>query len=212
MNTSKNISSSLFISLMLAILFISCTNDIANAPDIDNKDVKLNSIEDLNLVVDNLNNVTSYGDLKKIHQNTSKVEKRKNSELEKVLQPLINEGKEFKNSLKENSDKKRFKNGISDLNKKQTMLLGLVSLIHNELKKNNNSLKNKTISNVDGDKVVSCASAALGVQSVKTIISGTAELMTAKTAVKIVKTVGKRYLGYVGVAIAVYEFTNCISE
>jgi len=69
------------------------------------------------------------------------------------------------------------------------------------------STANRSIS---GSKFVSCLGAATGISSIAEIadVSG---LVSAKTALQLLKVIGKRYLGYIGLAIAVYSFVDCIS-
>lgn len=61
------------------------------------------------------------------------------------------------------------------------------------------------------DRILSCASAALGIEEAYAIFENTRALMTAKGAVRILKLVGRRYLGWVGVALAVVSFVDCVS-
>ena len=56
---------------------------------------------------------------------------------------------------------------------------------------------------------VSCLSAALGVRAVREL--GLSGVMSAQGAVQIIKAVGKRYLGYIGLAIMVHDFIDCMS-
>lgn len=62
------------------------------------------------------------------------------------------------------------------------------------------------------DRVISCISAALGITAIEGIISGTGGLISAASAWAIVKNLAKRYLGYVGAGIAIYEFGKCMGE
>lgn len=58
---------------------------------------------------------------------------------------------------------------------------------------------------------VHCALAAVtGYEGFDKLFSGTAGLMTAKAGLEIVKNFLKRYLGYFGIAIAIYEFGECM--
>lgn len=60
---------------------------------------------------------------------------------------------------------------------------------------------------------VNCAGAALGLQQAYSLFSSAFTVgMTATTAIQALTFVGKRYLGYVGLAVAVYAFTECISS
>ncbi len=62
----------------------------------------------------------------------------------------------------------------------------------------------------DGERVLHCIAAALGLNIIDDLISNTAALMTVQGTTQLLKTLGKRYLGWIGVGIAVYEFGNCM--
>ena len=61
------------------------------------------------------------------------------------------------------------------------------------------------------NRAVSCLASALGISAINDIISGTIALTTVETGLQLLKVMGKRYLGYIGLAIAVYEFVECVS-
>ncbi|MBO9593769.1 MAG: hypothetical protein J7599_12760 [Niabella sp.] len=63
-----------------------------------------------------------------------------------------------------------------------------------------------------GSNIKACLLVALGIREIGEIISGYSGLFNAKTALQILKAVGKRYLGWIGVAVAVYEFSDCIAS
>lgn len=66
-------------------------------------------------------------------------------------------------------------------------------------------------SNVDWNRLKHCGLAALGIDRAKTIlISAFRTGMTASTAIEALAFIGKRYLGYIALAFAIYEFTECI--
>lgn len=44
------------------------------------------------------------------------------------------------------------------------------------------------------------------------IVTGTKGLITARTGLQILKSLEIRYLGYIGLAIAVYDFVDCVSS
>ncbi|MBK0384528.1 hypothetical protein I5M32_16320 [Pedobacter sp. SD-b] len=66
-------------------------------------------------------------------------------------------------------------------------------------------------SSVDWGRVRSCASFALGVAGIKSLFTDTLALGTVETALGALKLVGKRYLGYIGVALMIYDFADCLS-
>lgn len=59
-------------------------------------------------------------------------------------------------------------------------------------------------------RLVSCLSAAVGLTALKEL--GIGGVVTATSVRKALLAIGKRYLGYVGVAIMIYDFTMCMGE
>lgn len=58
-------------------------------------------------------------------------------------------------------------------------------------------------------QLISCLAVATGISSIKEIwVSG---LVNAKTITQALIAQGKRYLGYIGVALMVYSFVDCVS-
>lgn len=61
--------------------------------------------------------------------------------------------------------------------------------------------------------VIDCISVATGVDAIMSIIDiaeNTAALITARTAWQVARICIKRYLGWVGLACAIYDFSNCM--
>ncbi len=69
---------------------------------------------------------------------------------------------------------------------------------------------NKSSNDWELDRVMSCLGAALGLSEISTIISNTAQLTTVQGTTQLLKLVGKRYLGWLGVAVGVYSFGKCM--
>ncbi len=63
---------------------------------------------------------------------------------------------------------------------------------------------------VDWDRVRSCASFALGISGIRSLYTNTLALGTVETMIGALKLIGKRYLGYVGVALMIYDFADCV--
>ena len=66
-------------------------------------------------------------------------------------------------------------------------------------------------STIEENKILDCVSAVLGLEEAYSIFQNTRSLMTARGAVKILKLVGRRYLGWAGLALAVVSFVDCVS-
>lgn len=131
-------------------------------------------------------------------------------EAKTILKPFTEDGRILHQSLLKQIDLTNPEYGLSAEDIKQIKnsgddVLAAFSFIMYEM--GQQSIASRSIS---GSKVVSCLGAATGISSIAEIanISG---LVSAKTALQLLKVLGKRYLGYIGLAIAVYSFVDCIS-
>lgn len=64
---------------------------------------------------------------------------------------------------------------------------------------------------MNSNDILVCLSVALGVTALNAIISAPGKLLTATKALQIIKIVGKRYLGYLGVVVAIKNFISCMN-
>lgn len=127
-------------------------------------------------------------------------------EASQILDPLILDGKNIQDIIIKTVS-------IEESDISEEDLLNLMNLTEPELatlsfivyQLNSNNIETRA---VDTDRVLSCLGVAVGISSIKNLsLSG---LVTAKTAMQVAKAVGKRYLGYIGVAIMIYDFADCI--
>ncbi len=68
------------------------------------------------------------------------------------------------------------------------------------------------ISRVSNAKIdyAACIGAALGIDVIHGLITNTAQLATVQGATQLLKVLAKRYIGWIGVGVAVYSFLDCI--
>jgi hypothetical protein len=92
------------------------------------------------------------------------------------------------------------------------ILGGLALAIYEQNKKGNSGLVRYQISSATTQtRLLHCAVSVLtGYESIQKIFSGTASLMTATEVLSILKGMLTRYVGYIGIAVTVYEFGNCM--
>lgn len=93
------------------------------------------------------------------------------------------------------------------------ILGGLVLAIQEQNIKDNSGLIRYQVSkaSTSSSRAVSCLLSALsGYEGFEKLFTGTSSLMTAMDVLSILKGVLKRYIGYIGIAVAVYEFGNCV--
>lgn len=62
---------------------------------------------------------------------------------------------------------------------------------------------------VTTDRLLHCAAVAVGIDAIERI--GVGGVVTAATVRQAIIAIGKRYLGYLGLALMVYDFVECIS-
>ena len=67
-----------------------------------------------------------------------------------------------------------------------------------------------TTAQFDYQRALACLEVAIGLAGIKEAVS-VSGLISATTARQLLLTIGKRYLGYIGIAIMVYNFVDCIS-
>lgn len=135
----------------------------------------------------------------------------KNNEAKSILKPLLLNGKKIHgamiNFLKENGEfenlTKKEKNLINNFSGEQFVELSHVLYYQNRY---------HTESTVDWHQVRSCVSVALGIAGIKTLLTDTVALGAIQTTVGALKIIGKRYLGYVGVALMIWDFYDCMNE
>ena len=143
------------------------------------------------------------------------IEKNKKTEAEvkRIVTPLINNGKEIHNELLLNLKSSQEWNGLTN-KEKETLInfsdvqLAELSLIFIELQ-NNITLREED----DWTEVRSCLSGALGLGELYyLLVQNPRALATARGTLSLLKHIGGRYLGYIGLGLAIYDFVDCISN
>jgi hypothetical protein len=143
------------------------------------------------------------------------IEKNKNNEAEikNIVTPLIHNGKEIHNELLLNLKSSQEWNGLTN-KEKETLInfsdiqLAELSLIFIELQ-NNITLREED----DWTEVRSCLSGALGLGELYyLLVQNPRALATARGTLSLLKHIGGRYLGYIGLGLAIFDFVDCISN
>lgn len=143
------------------------------------------------------------------------IEKNKNTEAEikSIVTPLIKNGKEIHNELLLNLKSSQEWNGLTN-KEKETLInfsdvqLAELSLIFIELQ-NNITLREED----DWTEVRSCLSGALGLGELYyLLVQNPRALATARGTLSLLKHIGGRYLGYIGLGLAIFDFADCISN
>ena len=143
------------------------------------------------------------------------IEKNKKTEAEvkRIVTPLINNGKEIHNELLINLKSSKEWNSLTN-KEKETLInfsdvqLAELSLIFIEIQ-NNIPLKE----NDNWTHIRSCLSGDLGLGELYyLLIQNPRALATARGTLSLLKHIGGRYLGYIGLGLAIFDFADCISN
>lgn len=146
-------------------------------------------------------------------------------EAQEILQPLVEYGEEVREELLQAAQQGELdatSEELADLeNMDDSQLAGLAyftyALAENSEDEpvNDDIIEEFSIANITKQDVVQCASLALGfevVSGIYSILSGSAELMTATEAFAIGRAFISKTLGWIGVGIAVYQYGKCIYD
>jgi hypothetical protein len=109
--------------------------------------------------------------------------------------------------------------GLSDGKAANIILGGLVLAIHEKtnsvnkslfINQSNSILRNNSAPSPSSQAMHCALFAVTGYDGVEKLLSGTTALMSGTEVLAILRSILKRYVGYVGIAIAVYEFGGCM--
>lgn len=208
-------------SLGILLFCISSCNDLNQKPNLDFELSKMTvSFNDLNKIIRHNNNIVQGS------ENNRKLEFDE-SDLINIYRPLIESGKNIFQFLSLNSNHLQLDSEmILSLNQmkfsdEQYAEIGFLFGVLNHVDEfeKNRKLAYSSNSNhrvqADINDVKTCLGAALGFKAFQELylntssIGATAEVLTAKQAVKLLTKLGSRYLGCLGLAYAVYEFVEC---
>jgi hypothetical protein len=199
----KFIFSLIAMVIVTGTLFTGCTiEDVQVKKSFDYSAVLLKP-EQLNTVMSNIENY------KKRSQNLKTLNKQNaENEMQIILQPLIENGEIIHNAMiNEIKSTIEFQNltfaeqqEILNLTDEQLAELSFVVNFQYQAQSNI----------VDWERVRSCASFALGISGIRSLYTNTLALGTVETMIGALQLIGKRYLGYIGVALMVYDFADCV--
>lgn len=139
-------------------------------------------------------------------QNSNLSDNEKEILIKETLEPMILNGKEIHQEILNQVDLKdpRFELSQDDIDQITSMddlELAQLSFVYSSA---------NVSAEWDTDTVMNCLGAALGISEIYGLIQNTAQLATAQGAVRVLKLLARRYIGWVGVAVAVYSFGNCM--
>ena len=128
---------------------------------------------------------------------------------EAILQPLTNDGMQIRNQmLASASELGLTQDDVDFLQRMKGEQCAALSYTAYQM-------GNVAMQKVTAEKFVGCLTQAIGleaIESIGNIITGTKQLFTVKETLKICRALAKRWIGYLGVALVVYDFADCITK
>lgn len=149
---------------------------------------------------------------KKLNKIDSNIKLNFENELRKIFEPLIQNGKLIQLEIIQNlKTSKQWDLIINDekilIEKMSDEDLIKLSLIYT-------NLNLKSLKVTEGSSTLrNCLSAALGIDDIAFLLAGNPKALTnSKTVIKLLKNIGLRYLGYIGLALTIADFIDCIND
>ena len=200
--------STFVLSICILLLLYSCQK---REPVIESN--FLSSIKTKPLSFEVVENISTKIKANKSFMSVSIEKKNTETEIKNIVTPLIKNGKEIHNELLSNLKSSQEWNSLT-YKEKETLInfsdvqLAELSLIFIELQ-NNIPLKE----NDNWTHIRSCLSGALGLGELYyLLIQNPRALATARGTLSLLKHIGGRYLGYIGLGLAIFDFADCISN
>ena len=200
--------STFVLSICILLLLYSCQK---REPVIESN--FLSSIKTKPLSFEVVENISTKIKANKSFMSVSIEKKNTETEIKNIVTPLIKNGKEIHNELLSNLKSSQEWNSLT-YKEKETLInfsdvqLAELSLIFIELQ-NNIPLKE----NDNWIHIRSCLSGALGLGELYyLLIQNPRALATARGTLSLLKHIGGRYLGYIGLGLAIFDFADCISN
>jgi len=200
--------STFVLSICILLLLSSCQK---REPVIESN--FLSSIKTKPLSFEVVENISTKIKANKSFMSVSIEKKNSETEIKNIVTPLIKNGKEIHNELLSNLKSSQEWNSLT-YKEKETLInfsdvqLAELSLIFIEIQ-NNIPLKE----NDNWTHIRSCLSGALGLGELYyLLIQNPRALATARGTLSLLKHIGGRYLGYIGLGLAIFDFADCISN
>ena len=136
-------------------------------------------------------------------------------EISEKISPLIENGRALHQELLDkvaeseewNTLSEEEKDSIINFSNDQHVVLSLIYFLDNP-----NLEYEANEAGIDAGVIKDCVSFALGVRGIQEIIQNTKSLITVKDTIKVLKIIGRRYLGFVGLAWMIWDFMDCVAS
>jgi hypothetical protein len=190
------------IAIITTLLNTSCTKEETSNPENFNLSSKVLKFEDIEKIAVQVSGIQNRLSTSRVDEATAE------AEIREAMLPLIENGEVLHNEIISQIDfsdpnLELTEEEINHIDNMSEQELAQLSLIFSTAYNNN-------IARADYDMVMNCLGAALGINEVYGLINNTAQLATVEGTKKLVKLLIRRYVGWIGVAVAVYSFSNCM--
>lgn len=205
MNRIKKISILLLITTIISSsLLISCSNDENTSNNSDKLDLskKVLKFDEIKLISQKVSKYQKEIVTKRIDARTAE------EEMQELLEPLVENGEDLHSEmitfLQENGEFDNMtleeQNELMNLDEQQLAELSFV-------------MSNAYDARISIDpRIRNCVSTALGIGAVRDLVMNTAALGTVETTIAAIRLIGRRYIGWIGVAWMVMDFVDCMNS
>lgn len=205
MNRIKKISIFLLITTIISSsLLISCSNDENTSNNSDKLDLskKVLKFDEIKLISQKVSKYQKEIVTKRIDARTAE------EEMQELLEPLVENGEDLHSEmitfLQENGEFDNMtleeQNELMNLDEQQLAELSFV-------------MSNAYDARISIDpRIRNCVSTALGIGAVRDLVMNTAALGTVETTIAAIRLIGRRYIGWIGVAWMVMDFVDCMNS
>jgi hypothetical protein len=190
-------SKTLLFFMALLLTLNSCIKEELNEDRTLNLADKVLTLEEIFLVAKEIQSLMDSSMLKSTNNLNYQEEMRI------IMQPLVDNGREIYEEIISNVNLLNF--GFTE-----TEINSIVNMDDTHLAELSLTMSAVHARVIGTDQVIGCIAAALGINELHNIITNTTQLITAKGATQLLKVIAKRYLGWIGVGVAVYSFGVCI--
>lgn len=199
--------------LLIALITFSCNKSVEPNEKFELK-VKPVSKETLERIYISLKNTNAFDSrervniIKQLNTNSSNL-RNLEEDITNIIQPLVENGRQIHNEMlgyisgseEWNTLSEQDKNTILNLSDPQLAALSFqyVSVIQPNGGVNEAAIKD-------------CVGVALGIHGLKTILTDIFVAPTISGTISLLKFMGRRYIGYIGIAWMVWDFYDCMSH
>lgn len=206
--------SKIAVAAMTILLMGSCQNS-ANEPNVEHEDLTLELISSMSQEDFMRNCFAVKSQMKSVSRSTQLTD----LEAQQIMQPFVEDGLQLQTEIIEQleteptmAEELAYFSGLSEVD------CAALSFVFHSL--NEAGMEVEVVTGtldkietqqmtVTSERLIHCAAAAVGINAIKEL--GVGGVVTAATVRQAIIAIGRRYLGYIGLALLIYDFVECIS-